>query len=401
MNAWLTIIGVGEAGIADLAPSLQQKIITAPTIIGAPRFLARLAATPGRHLIEWAPPLAAMIATVLARRGAPTLILATGDPNWFGIAASLRRDLGPEEIEIHPHPSAFQLAAARLGWPLQHVVALSLHGRSVETLHANILPGNKILALTSDRTTLAAAVEILTARGYGNSQVWTLENLGGPDERVTNAPATKIHAPRGDFYVLAIMCTPTPEAPLLAAVPGLPDTVFRHDGQLTKREIRAVTLAKLSPYPGARLWDVGAGCGSIAIEWLRAARDTTAIAFEADPARLEFIAANARALGVPGLEIVPGHAPQTLENKAVPDAVFIGGAVGDIALFEACWQALRPGGRLVANAVTLDGEQALYARHARFGGTLVRLDISVLETIGTHRGFRPKMPVTQWLGVKP
>jgi precorrin-6Y C5,15-methyltransferase (decarboxylating) len=228
-----------------------------------------------------------------------------------------------------------------------------------------------------------------------------LENLGGPAERVSSASAQGFDLPIGDFYVLAIDCIANVGAPLLPPVPGLPDDAFVSDGQLTKREVRAATLARLAPYPGARLWDVGAGCGSIGIEWMRAARGASAVAFEREGERLQMIAVNAATLGAPGLEIAPGDAPGTFAGHAAPDAVFLGGAVADEGLFAAAWAALRPCGRLVANAVTVEGEAALYARHAVHGGELARIEVSGLDAVGTHRVLRPRMAVTQWLAVKP
>ncbi|HEV7277275.1 MAG TPA: precorrin-6y C5,15-methyltransferase (decarboxylating) subunit CbiE [Devosiaceae bacterium] len=439
MTAWLHIIGVGEAGVAELPASLRLLVNYAEAIIGPARFLAELtsviearpelttpeqverrsfdaiarallepAGTPDPvaddqpRLIEWQAPLASMIEQVTKLRDTPTVILATGDPMWFGIGASLARHLRPEEFAIYPHPSAFQLAAARQRWPLQHLAAISLHGRPIETLHQHLFPGSRILALTTDADTAQQAAELLVARGYGDSRLTALENLGSPDERSITATAAEIGSETlGDFYVLAIDCIPAPGAVLLPTVPGLPDDAFQSDGQLTKREVRAATLARLAPYPGALLWDVGAGCGSVAIEWMRAARDAEAIAFERDRDRLRMIAANAAALGVPTLRIEAGTAPHNLSGMPAPDAIFLGGGVADEALFEACWDALKPGGRLVANAVTLDGEQALYARRARLGGELVRIDIAVLDEIGGHEVLRPRLPVTQWSAEKP
>jgi len=342
-----------------------------------------------------------MLDQIKSRRGRPTAVLASGDPMWFGIGATLAKHLPAEEIAVHPAPSALQLAAARLKWPLQHVAVLSLHGRPVELLHPHLLPGNRLLALTSDRSTVTAVRDLLLARGYGGSRLTVLENLGAAGERITSAPARDFDAAIGDFHVLAIECPPDPAAPLLPPVPGLPDDAFRHDGQLTKREVRAATLARLAPFPGALLWDVGAGCGSVAIEWMRAARDARAIAFERDDSRRGLIAANAAVLGTPGLEIVAGEAPATLAGRPAPDAVFIGGDVANDLLFEACWSALKAGGRLVANAVTLDGEAALYARQEQLGGELTRLEISSLDRIGNERVLRPRLAVTQWAVIKP
>lgn len=442
MTAWLHIIGVGERGPGELPASFKLLLNYAETVLGPARFLADIepVARPnaaadlfnpefvtkrsfeavaralsgeapdhspsasyadGRNLIEWEPPLDAMIEQVMALRETPTVILASGDPMWFGIGATLTRYLMPSEFIIHSHPSAFQLAAARLHWPLQSVAAISLHGRPVEALHPHLVPGNRILALTADHTTVDLAIELLIDRGYGRSLVTTLENLGAPEERVLSDEAEAFDSREvEDFYVLAIDCVPDFTAPLLPPVPGLPDEAFVNDGQLTKREIRAATLAKLAPFPGALLWDVGAGCGSIAIEWLRAARDTRAIAFERHVERLQMIGLNATALGTPQLEIEPGEAPHTFGRKTPPDAIFMGGEVGNDDLFDACWSALKPGGRLVANAVTLDAEHALYSRHLQLGGELTRIEISALDRVGGHRAFKPRMAVTQWAVTK-
>lgn len=389
MTPWLTIIGVGEGELPAL-PAAER-------ILGPARFKGRV---PG--LAEWrAPTLDAMLAQIFAARGTPTVVLASGDPLWFGIGATLATRLAPGEFRVEPVPSSFQLAAARLRWPLQHVATLSLHGRPVELLHTHVLPGNRILALTGDAGTARRVAELLVARGYGRSVLTVLETLGGAAERIQTAEARDFALDIGDFYVLAIDCVADPGAPLLSPGPGLPDDAFVSDGQLTKREVRVATLARLAPYPGALLWDVGAGCGSVSIEWLRSARDARAIAFERDTARCDMIATNARALGVPGLAIVTGEAPACLSDQPAPDAVFLGGDVDNAALFEACWAALKPGGRLVANAVTLGGEAALLARQAALGGELVRLEVAVLASLGGQPVLRPRLPVTQWLGVKP
>ncbi len=442
MAAWLHIIGIGERGPSELPASYKLLLNYADTIIGPARFLAdiepviRPSATadlfnpdfvskrsfeavaralageePGpshagdyadsRTLIEWEPPLESMVEQVMKLRDTPTVILASGDPMWFGIGATLTRYLIPSEFVIHAHPSAFQLAAARLHWPLQSVATISLHGRAVEGLHPHLLPGNRVLALTSDHSTVDLAIELLVDRGYGRSIVTTLENLGGPHERVTSEEAESFDSGEvEDFYVLAIDCVPDFTAPLLPPLPGLPDEAFLNDGQLTKREVRAATLAKLAPFPGAVLWDVGAGSGAVAIEWMRAARDARAVAFERDPARVQTIVANAASLGVTSLEVEQGEAPATFGRRSPPDAVFMGGDVGNDDLFDACWNALKPGGRLVANAITLDGEHALYSRHLQLGGELTRIEISTLDRVGGHRAFKPRMAVTQWAVTK-
>ena len=442
MTAWLHIVGVGEGGLAELPQSVRPLLLYADTILGPanlleqiepaerppaaadlfdpeqvsrrsfeavaralsgeqPAFTMHAPPDDTRKLIEWEGPLPAMIDQVVALRGTPTVILAPGDPMWFGIGATLSRHLVATEFAVYPHPSAFQLAAARLRWPLQSVTLLSLEGRPVEALHPHILPANRILALVSEHYTVDLALEVLIDRGYARSIVTTLEHLGGRDEAVTTAPAEDFHsADIGDVYVLAIDCVPDLDARLLAAVPGLPNDVFVHDGQLTSREVRSATLGKLAPFPGAILWDVGAGSGAIAIEWLRAARDARATAFESEGERLQMIAVNASALGVPDLEIVGGVAPASFGKRPPPDAIFMGSDVGNDDLFDACWHALKPGGRLVANATTLDGEHALYSRHLQLGGELSRIEVSALEHVDGHRSFRPSMAVTQWVVVK-
>jgi precorrin-6Y C5,15-methyltransferase (decarboxylating) len=356
----------------------------------------------GRTLVEWEPPIESMIAQVLKFRNTPTVILATGDPMWYGIGATISRHLRADEFAVHAFPSAFQLAAGRLHWPLQHVASVSLHGRPVEAIHPHILPANRILALASDRTTIDQVVEILVNRGYGRSRVITLENLGAAYERLTFGSADGFDSREvEDFYIIAVECVADPSAPLLASVAGLPDEAFVSDGQLTKREIRAATVAKLAPMPGQLLWDVGAGCGSVAIEWMRSARDAEAIAFERDEERQQLIATNANALGVPWLRIEGGEAPASLAAMPSPDAVFLGGSVADEGIFGVCWDQLKPGGRMVANAVTIDGELALFARQARHGGELVRIDTSVMDSVGEQKVMRPRMAVLQWSAIKP
>lgn len=399
MSAWLNIIGVTEQGIAALDTTRQALITDAETVLGPQRFIDQL--PPDTNHMVWQSPLTSMVTQVKELKGTPTVILATGDPNWFGIGATLARHLEADAYQLHPAPSSFQFAAARMQWPIQNIATISLHGREAETLHPHILPGNRILALTSASTSLSTVADILKQRGYGQSLLTVLENLGGADERTTKCTAqSALEQKIGDFFVLAIDCVAGREAPLLPTVPGLPDDAFVSDGQLTKREVRAATLAKLAPYPNALLWDVGAGCGSVGIEWMRATANSKAICFEQEPNRVEMITSNSVALGTPTLKTVIGPAPESFEGQAAPDAIFLGGDVANDTLFEACWRALKPGGRLVANAVTLEGEHALYARQKTFGGDLTRIDISILSNVGDYRALRPRMAVTQWLVIK-
>ncbi len=402
MSNWLNIVGVTEAGVEALPARVKNLVDEAEIILAPGRFLGQLASIGERKLVGWNSPLSAMIEQVSQYRGRPTVILATGDPNWFGIGATLSRHLDRDEFELHPALSAFQLAAAKMRWPLQDVVTLSLHGRAVENLHPHILPANRILALTSNGKTLVEVAQTLIARNYENSVLAVLENLGGTGEHIRSFTARNAAGQSiGDFHTIAIECVAGPDAALLPPIPGLPDAVFSHDGQLTKRQVRAATLAALAPYPNALLWDVGAGSGSIGIEWMRAARKAHAICFENNKDRAENIALNAKNLGVPELKVIAGSAPASLEGQPAPDAVFIGGAVADKAVFQACWKALKPGGLLVANAVTLEGQAALFARHEELGGEMCSIAVSNLSAIGKQSILKPRLAVTQWATRKP
>lgn len=400
MSQWLTIIGVGETGIDGLRVGEKSLIAQARNVIGPVRFLDGLDSA-GQNLVPWQSPLAAMIEQVKKLAGTQTVLLATGDPMHFGIGATLLRHFSIDEMVILPTSSAFSLAGARLGWALQHVVLISLHGREVAQLEREIQPGQKILALTSNGETVHEAAQILCLRGFDESVLSVLENMGGADEKTVRCLA-RDHATHdfGDFNTLAIECVAGADAVIYAPVPGLPDDAFIHDGQLTKREVRAVTLAKLMPGPARLLWDVGAGCGSVAIEWLRASRAGRAIAFEREDTRIAMIGQNMVRHGVFDLDICAGDLPETLKGRAAPDAVFHGGDVGNEAIFSHCWDQLKPGGQLVANAVTVEGQVALFARHEKFGGALTQIQIGTIEPLGNKRVLKQKMPVLQWAVTK-
>ena len=400
MSAWLTIIGIGDDGVDNLPPVSRTLLDAADLIVGSRRSLAR-DDFGGRDTLIWASPLNDTIESLQKLKDQNVVILATGDPMHFGIAATLLKTFDRDEISVIPAPSAFSLAAARMGWPLQHIETLSLHGRPVSLLQPFVQPGARLLALTGGNDSIHDAAALLCERGFGDSVLTVLEHMGGPGERIISLEASKCEGQDfAGFNTLAIQCIASPGAQILPRVPGLPDEAFQHDGQLTKREIRAVTLSALGPTPGATLWDVGAGCGSVAIEWMRACPHTQAIAFEKNEDRISMIARNAVALGAPGLDIVQGDVERTLDENDAPSAIFLGGAVANEAVFAKCWKALPAGGRLVANAVTLEGEAALIARHAQHGGELVRMEISHAGPVGTRQAFRPRMAVTQWRGVK-
>jgi precorrin-6Y C5,15-methyltransferase (decarboxylating) len=318
------------------------------------------------------------------------------------VARKLMEFIPFAEMEIIPSLSAFSLAAAKVGWSLPDCDTLTLHGREAAHIEPFIQPDVRLIVLTADRTTIAEVARRLTARGFGSSEITVLENMGGPRERMSSFRAEAPPAIEySDLNTLAIHCIAATDAKRLSRLAGLPDDAFTHDGQITKREVRAATLAGLEPWPGALLWDVGAGCGSISIEWMRAARAAQAIAFESAPERLAMIAANADALGTPRLRVVPGTAPETFAGQPAPDAVFIGGGLWIPGVFEGSWETLKPGGMMVANVVTIEGELHLYDLHEKHGGDIVRMEISHLTHVGRLRALRPRMAVTQWRARKP
>ena len=400
MSAWLNLIGTGADGLAGLTPAARALLEQAEIVLG-PKRIMNSGDFGKAEVHEWASPLSKTLAQLATWQGRQVAILATGDPMHYGIGATLMEHFALEEMRILPAPSAFSLAAARMGWALQDAETLSLHGRPAARLQAFLQPGAKLLVLTSGPETVAEAAHMMVARGFGPSGMTVLEDMGGEGEKITSFLASEASDHTfGPFHTLAIRCVAEMDAPLLPTTPGLPDEAFVHDGQLTKREVRAVTLSALAPAPGALLWDVGAGCGSVAIEWMRAARGARAMAFERHPERLAMIAENMTALGVPELDVVAGEAPEVLEHQPTPSAIFLGGAVSNDAVFEACWAALPAGGRMVVNAVTLEGEAAVAGYHKAHGGELVRLEISRVEAVGRLRGMRPGMAVLQWRGVK-
>jgi precorrin-6Y C5,15-methyltransferase (decarboxylating) len=394
---WLSIIGIGEDGVDGLSPLAQRLIASAKLVVGGARHLDLAGSLIAGERLIWPSPLHQAFDLIAARCGEPVVVLASGDPFNYGVGKQLAQRFLPEEMLCLPQPSAFSLAAARMGWPLQDTTQISLHGRALEGIIRHLSPGARILALCWDGTTPAKLAALLTARGMPNSRLTVLEAMGGPQERGRSAVAGAFDLDNiNALTTVALDVAAEPHAPVIGLAPGLADDLFEHDGQLTKREIRAVTLSALAPRPGELLWDVGLGAGSVAIEWLLRHASLRAIGIEARPDRADRAARNALVFGAPDLQIVVGEAPAAFAGLEAPDAVFIGGGVTDHGVFEAVWARLKPGGRLVANAVSLEGEAQLAALFRAHGGELIRLSVSHARPIGSMHGFRPAMPVTQW-----
>ena len=397
-DPWLHIVGIGEEGLAGLLPATRAVVEAAEVIVGGDRH-HQLSDTITAERVAWPSPFDALIDMLRGFKGRRVVVLATGDPLWFSVGARIGRQIDPSEIVYHPQLSAFQLAAARMGWSLPDVETLTVHGRPVEQMIAFIQPDARLLILTTGAQTPAQIASFLTDRGFGQSRMTVLAAMGGAREERFDGIAESWTHEVPAFNTLAVDCVAAPDAALLPRVPGLSDDLFQHDGTMTKQEVRAATLAKLMPMRGALLWDIGCGCGSVAVEWMRAARYARAVGIEPRADRRAMAAANALALGAPKLELIEGRVPEALDGLEPPDAVFIGGGLSR-EVFAAAWDALRPLGRLVCNAVTLESEAVLLSLHKEFGGQLVKLSVNRAEPVGGLTGWRPLMPVTQWSLVK-
>jgi precorrin-6Y C5,15-methyltransferase (decarboxylating) len=401
LEPWLNVVGIGDAGLASLGATARAIVESGEILVGGERHLAMVPGHPGRRL-RWRCPLEATLDDLEALRGRRVVVLASGDPMCFGVGELLARRFALSEMRVLPAPSAFSLVCARLGWPLAQVACLSAHSRPLASVRRHIAPGARLIVLGRDGATPDALARMLVEAGFGLSRLWVFEHLDGPAERLAEGTAADWRAAvLASLNTIAIECIAEPDAVIRPRAPGLPDAAFESDGMLTKREVRAATLARLMPLPGQGLWDVGAGSGAIGIEWLRGAEGAWAVAVEQDGARCAVIARNAERLGTPELEIVQARAPGRLAGLPAPDAVFVGGGIGAPALLETCWQMLRPGGRLVANAVTVEGEQRLLTWQAEHGGELLRIEVARLDALGSYRAWRPSLPVTQLAAHKP
>lgn len=392
------IIGIGEDGLDGLSPVVKSLLDGADILVGGERHLDMIESSARK--ISWGVGLNHGIDEIKANQDKEICVLATGEPLWFGIGTTLLRHIDKDHIQVHPTSGAFSLAAARMGWAIPDCVCMTIHGRALENLNRYVAPGAKILILSRDGKSAVEVADLLAKYGYGQSKITVFEHMGGDKENKLSGTATGWTAKTADLNTIALECVAEKGARRLPLTPGLDDDLFEHDGQLTKREVRAVTLSTLAPQPGELLWDVGGGCGSIAIEWMRTHPSCKAIAIEQNDKRRSMIAHNGAALGVPTLEIVDGRAPEALDGLVTPDAIFVGGGISIPGLLERCWNALPVGGRLVANTVTLEAEREMLHFQSKFGGRLVRIAVSREENVGRLTVLKPMAPVLQLCVVK-
>jgi precorrin-6Y C5,15-methyltransferase (decarboxylating) len=398
---WLTVIGLGEDGRASLSPAAIAHLAQASLVVGGVRHLALVAPLEAETLC-WPSPMDAAFPQILARRGEKVVVLASGDPFFYGVGSLLARLAPPEEILCLPAASAFSLVAAKLGWAQQDCALVTLHGRPLEKIIPHLHDGARIIALSWDGETPRKLAALLEKRGFGASRLTVCEHLGGQRERVR---ATAAHTFALDdvaaLNTVALDLVADRDALIVPRAPGLPDNFFEHDGQITKSEFRALTLSALAPRRGELLWDIGAGSGSVAIEFMLADPANAAIAIEAKAARAQRIARNALALGTPGLRVVEGEAPGAVAGLPPPHKIFIGGGVTVPGVIDAALEALLPGGLLVVNGVTLETQCLLVERHGALGGRLIQAQIARAEKLGGFFAFRPALPVVQWIYAKP
>lgn len=399
---WLTIIGIGDDGWNGLSCRQQEIIAAAQYIFGGERHLGFLPPQFKGKAKKWTSPFMKGIDEVLALKGQNIVILASGDPMFFGAGATFLRKLRAEEVVVLPHASSFSLAAADLGWALQDVCCLSIHGRPVRSIVGNLQPNNRLIILSENKDSPAVLAKLLEKEGFGRSQLTVMEHLGGSKERIRSQQADQYSLDDcEDLNLVAIHCLADSERVGYTCCSGLPDEAFLNDGQLTKQDVRAVTMAHLAPKFGEVLWDVGAGCGSISIEWARAAKGARAYAVEKSPKRQEFILKNSDHFGVIGVQLIRGEAPSVLENLEKPDAIFIGGGFTHPDLFDYCWDSLKAGGRLVVNAVTLETVALLQAKAEQIKARLIHFTLSEAAPLGNFHVWRSSLPITMMIAHKP
>ena len=391
----IAVVGIGADGWAGLGEPARQTVLAADVVIGGSRHLDLLPALEGQQRHTWPSPLRAGLPALLNGLAGQTVVaLASGDPLLSGVGSTLIELFGAEQVTVIPAVSSVTLARARLGWPAES--AAVIRSADVHTVLRELAPGRRVLVLSSDETTPGQLAALLTERGYGASRMVVLGDLGAAAETRVETAAATYPAFQGSAPRLNIVALELAGPPASGWVAGLPDDAFEHDGQLTKRDLRAAALARLAPAPGQLLWDVGAGAGSVGIEWMRAHPTCRAIAVEANDARAQRISDNSRNLGAPALQVVHGAAPQVLADLPAPDAVFIGGGLSRPGVLATCLAALAPGGRLVAHGVTLETEALLAAAYREHGGELTRIQIEHAAPLGSFTGWTPGRAVTQW-----
>ncbi|RNL60776.1 precorrin-6y C5,15-methyltransferase (decarboxylating) subunit CbiE [Nocardioides marmoriginsengisoli] len=393
MDSSLAVFGIGADGWAGLGSRAQGEILAAEVVLGGTRHLDLLPDVPGQRRVAWPTPLREQLPAVLAEHAdRQVVVLASGDPLVSGIGSTLIDLLGSDRVRIEPATSSVALARARMGWAAETVEVVTLVGRDPDALRRSLADGHRLLVLSSDASTPAQVAELLSAAGFGTSRLTVLGDLGALGESRREGLAADWSGTSPALNVIAIACVGDGHG----WTTGLPDDAFEHDGQLTRRDARASALARLAPIPGDLLWDVGAGAGSVGIEWLRVHPSLRAVAVESNPERARRIAVNARALGVPRLEVVAGSAPEALAGLPTPDAVFVGGGATRAGVLDAVTAALRPGGRLVVHGVTHQTEALLIGRYGDLGGDLTRLHVETAGPIGTFTGWTPSRAITQW-----
>jgi len=396
-----TVVGIGADGWSGLSEAARSAVTSADVLFGGQRQLDLVGDVTATKTTWPSPLLAGLDELFASHAGQRICVLASGDPLLSGIGGTLVRRYGTENLRIIPGVSAVTLARARLGWTAEQTETLSAVGRNPSSLRRLLTPGRRVLLLSEDEYTPAVVASLLNAAGYGPSTLTVLEELGGPGERRHDTTAVELaEGSFGKLNIIAIECRPDSTTVSLPTTPGLPDEAFDHDAALTKRTVRAATLAVLAPLPGQLLWDIGSGSGSIAIEWCRAHPANRAVAVERNQLRRDRIAANADRLGATNLRVVEGTAPDACTGLDTPDAVFVGGGLRDGTL-PACWDALVPGGTIVANGVTLEAEQQLAAAYADYGGSLSRISVECAEPLGALNGWTPMRTVVQWHARKP
>lgn len=396
MTPWLTVIGITEKGLAGLSTETLAYIDDAQVLVGGKRHLEKISTTTA-IVIDWRDGLDAAHNKIYEHTGQRVVVIASGDPLHYGIGARLVERFGVDAIHFIPSPGAFSLAAARMGWSLPDVTCLTVHGRPLEAVNLHLYPKAKLLLLSWNGATPKALVELLAAKGFGDSRVSVLEHMDGDDEnRVDGLAHNWPHDQNANLNTIAVECIAGPEAQFWSRAPGLPEAAYQQDGQITKREVRAATLAALTPLPGQTLWDVGAGSGAVGIEWMRMDTHNHAIAFEHDTTKIDIIERNAKNLGVPMLKIISGDFLDNVQNfDQSPDAIFIGGGVSDPKVLNVCWDRLSTNGRMVANGVTVEAHHALMNFNLKYSGELVRISVARSGNVGRMTALRPMMDVLQ------